>query len=171
MSWDVGGGGIENCSRQLPTNCSENSRRGALSLSLSLSLSHKSGLVSFFDFIVAANGVPLKTLDSTFIDLIKANENIPLPLTIYNYKNQTVRDVSVTPSRTWGGTGLLGVTIRFDSYFNATENLVRVLKVSPGGPAELAGLTPEVDYLLGTAERVRGRTRTRERLSCAESSD
>ena len=31
----------------------------------------KGGLVSFFDFIVAANGIPLKTLDSTFVDLIK----------------------------------------------------------------------------------------------------
>jgi hypothetical protein len=29
------------------------------------------GLVSFFDFIVAANGIPLGTLDSTFVDLIK----------------------------------------------------------------------------------------------------
>jgi hypothetical protein len=29
------------------------------------------GLVSFFDFIVEANGIPLRALDSTFIDLIK----------------------------------------------------------------------------------------------------
>jgi hypothetical protein len=31
----------------------------------------KGGLVSFFDFIVQANGIPLRSLDSTFIDLIK----------------------------------------------------------------------------------------------------
>lgn len=31
----------------------------------------KVGLVSFFDFIVEANGIPLRSLDSTFIDLIK----------------------------------------------------------------------------------------------------
>ena len=29
------------------------------------------GLVSFFDFIVAAKGTPLGTLDDTFVDLIK----------------------------------------------------------------------------------------------------
>lgn len=29
------------------------------------------GLVSFFDFIVAANGVPLRSLDTTFVELIK----------------------------------------------------------------------------------------------------
>jgi hypothetical protein len=31
----------------------------------------KGGLVSFFDFIIAANGVPLRSLDTTFIELIK----------------------------------------------------------------------------------------------------
>ncbi len=31
------------------------------------------GFVSFFDFIVAANGVPLRNMDSTFVDLIKVN--------------------------------------------------------------------------------------------------
>lgn len=29
------------------------------------------GLVSFFDFIIAANGVPLRSLDPTFVELIK----------------------------------------------------------------------------------------------------
>ena len=33
----------------------------------------KGGLVSFFDFIVQANGIPLQCLDSTFIDLIKVS--------------------------------------------------------------------------------------------------
>lgn len=31
------------------------------------------GLVSFFDFIVSAKGIPLATLDSTFVDLIKVS--------------------------------------------------------------------------------------------------
>lgn len=34
----------------------------------------KGGLVSFFDFIVQANGIPLRVLDSTFIDLIKVRK-------------------------------------------------------------------------------------------------
>jgi hypothetical protein len=36
------------------------------------------GLVSFFDFIVEAKGIPLKTLDSTFIELIKVNNKVEL---------------------------------------------------------------------------------------------
>ncbi|CAM9601719.1 unnamed protein product, partial [Choristocarpus tenellus] len=112
------------------------------------------GLVSFFDFIVAANGLPLKTLDNSFIETIKSSVDQPLPLTVFNYKSGTERDVTITPSRTWGGQGMLGVTIRFDSYFNADDNLVRVLAVAPRSPAQIAGLREEEDYLLGTAERV-----------------
>lgn len=31
----------------------------------------KCGFVSFFDFIIAANGIPLRNLDTTFVELIK----------------------------------------------------------------------------------------------------
>eukprot|EP00614_Pseudopedinella_elastica_P015487 CAMPEP_0172582432 /NCGR_PEP_ID=MMETSP1068-20121228/1835_1 /TAXON_ID=35684 /ORGANISM="Pseudopedinella elastica, Strain CCMP716" /LENGTH=306 /DNA_ID=CAMNT_0013375777 /DNA_START=179 /DNA_END=1099 /DNA_ORIENTATION=- len=112
------------------------------------------GLVSFFDFVVAANGEPLKVLDQRFVEMIKSSENKPLPLTIFNIKSETTRDVVITPRRNWGGQGMLGVTIRFDSFWRAEEALVRVLEVQPDSPAELAGLEPEKDYLLGTAEKV-----------------
>ena len=36
-----------------------------------LSPAAKGGLVSFFDFIISANGVPFRSLDTTFIELIK----------------------------------------------------------------------------------------------------
>jgi len=49
---------------------------------------------------------------------------------------------------------MLGVTIRFDSYANADENICHVLDVEPNSPAELAGLQPYKDFLLGTAEKV-----------------
>jgi C-terminal processing protease CtpA/Prc len=38
----------------------------------------KGGLVSFFDFIVSANGVPLRSLDTTFIEIIKVDYSIHL---------------------------------------------------------------------------------------------
>ena len=112
------------------------------------------GLVSFFDFVIAANGCPLKQLDQTFVEMIKDSENKALPLSIYNIKSETTRDVVITPRRNWGGQGMLGVTIRFDSYWRAEEALVRVLSVEPDSPGELAGLEAEKDYLLGTAEKV-----------------
>lgn len=112
------------------------------------------GLVSFFDFVVAANSYPLKVLDQKFVEMIKESEDKPLPLTIYNIKSETTRDVVITPRRNWGGQGMLGVTIRFDTFWRAEESLVRVLEVMPDSPADLAGLEPEKDYLLGTAEKV-----------------
>lgn len=111
------------------------------------------GLVSFFDFIVAANGIPLKTLDTTFISIIKASEDKPLTLTVYNYKNHSVRDVVMVPSRRWPGEGMLGATIRFDTFEDAEEQLIHVLEVEENSPAEIAGLQPGEDYLLGTAEK------------------
>ena len=44
------------------------------------------GLVSFFDFIIAANGVPLRSLDSTFVELIKVNRLIFFTLCVFNVK-------------------------------------------------------------------------------------
>ena len=50
---------------------------------------------------------------------------------------------------------MLGVTIRFDTFKDAEEQMLHVLEVAPNSPAELAGLQPFKDYLLGTAEKVR----------------
>ncbi len=44
--------------------------------------------------------------------------------------------------------------MKFDSYHNAHDNLVRVLAVAQGGPADIAGLTPLTDYILGTTDQV-----------------
>jgi C-terminal processing protease CtpA/Prc len=112
------------------------------------------GLVSFFDFIVAANDVELRSLDTTLIDMIKEHEDRELQLKVYNCKNNSLRDVVLTPSKKWPGEGMLGVTIRFDTYFEADENLCHVLEVEADSPAELAGLQAGSDYLLGTTEKV-----------------
>ena len=69
---------------------------------------------------------------------------------MYNIKSQESRLVTLIPSNAWGGAGLLGVTIRLDSYGGADERLIRVLTVQHNSPAAIAGLLPEKDYLLGT---------------------
>lgn len=72
---------------------------------------------------------------------------------VWNIKSQKERLVKLTPDDTWGGAGLLGVTIRLDNYQGAEERLIRVLAVNPKSPAAVAGLVPEKDYLLGTTTR------------------
>ena len=87
----------------------------------------KASLVSFFDFIIAANGVPILANDRTFIDLITQSKGVPMKLLVYNYKMDAVRECTITPDSGWGGNGLLGITIRFDCYEKASENVVHVL--------------------------------------------
>jgi len=49
---------------------------------------------------------------------------------------------------------MLGVTIRFDSFHECEDHVIHILDVEPDSAAELAGLQPNDDYLLGTAEKV-----------------
>jgi hypothetical protein len=49
------------------------------------------GFVSFFDFVIAANGVRLDEADDTFTELITSHEDKPLTLVIYNIKNEETR--------------------------------------------------------------------------------
>lgn len=75
-------------------------------------------------------------------------------LTVYNSKSHTIRELEVTPSRKWPGEGLLGVIIKFDTFHDAEDNMCHVLDVDINSPAELAGLQPLTDFLLGTTEVV-----------------
>ena len=100
----------------------------------------KGGLVSFFDFILAANGHRLNTLDAAFINIINEFEDRDLTLTVYNFKARNTRTVTLKPTRNWGGgtrDGMLGVTIKFDTYLDAEECLCHVLGVEPDSPAEV----------------------------------
>lgn len=70
-------------------------------------------------------------------------------MTVYSSKTQNVRSVLIEPSETWGGQGLLGISIRFCSFEGANENVWHILEVHPGSPADLAGLRPFTDYIIG----------------------
>lgn len=122
----------------------------------------RAGLVSFFDFLVGVNGQLLFDNgehsdpsgdyfeDLDFIAILKDHVEKEIELLVWNIKNKTQRFITLTPSTNWDGTGLLGVTIRMDDYMTAEEKLLRVVDVKPGSPAAKAGLTPKIDYLLGT---------------------
>jgi GRASP55/65 PDZ-like domain len=72
---------------------------------------------------------------------------------VWNIKSQSARLVKLIPSDTWGGAGLLGVTIRLDNYAGAEDRLIRVLTVEPNSPAAIAGLLADKDFLLGTTHQ------------------
>lgn len=109
----------------------------------------RAGLEPFFDFIVAIGNTRLDTDNDTFRDLLKANIEKPVRMTIYSSKNQNVREIGITPSTTWGGQGLLGISIRFCSFEGANENVWHVLDVQQNSPASQAGLISNTDYIIG----------------------
>jgi len=75
--------------------------------------------------------------------------NKPIEMMVYSSKTQMVRKLEITPSETWGGQGLLGVSIRFCSFQNASENVWRILEIQPNSPSEKAGLISYTDYVIG----------------------
>lgn len=107
------------------------------------------GLEAFFDFIVAIGNTRLDQDNDTLKDLLKANIDKELKMTVYSSKTQAVRQVTIVPSSSWGGQGLLGVSIRFCSFEGANENVWHVLEVHPNSPAEIAGLRAFSDYIIG----------------------
>ncbi|XP_066589834.1 Golgi reassembly-stacking protein 2 isoform X2 [Prorops nasuta] len=109
----------------------------------------KAGLEAFFDFIVSIGNTRLDQDNDTLKELLKAGVDKELTITVYSSKTQSVRHTVITPSMTWGGQGLLGVSIRFCSFEGANENVWHVLEVHPSSPAELAGLRPFTDYIIG----------------------
>jgi hypothetical protein len=109
----------------------------------------KAGLQAFFDFIVAINGTRLDQDNDTLKQILKNGIGKHLPMTIYSSKTQSVRSVNIEPSDSWGGQGLLGVSIRFCSFEGANENVWHILEVIPDSPADLAGLRSFTDYIIG----------------------
>ncbi|CAG0888249.1 unnamed protein product [Cyprideis torosa] len=107
------------------------------------------GLEAFFDFIVAIGNTRLNEDNDTLKELLRTNVDRTIAMTVYNSKTQLVREVSIRPSETWGGQGLLGVSIRFCSFEGANEHVWHVLDVNPGSPADIAGLRPYSDYIIG----------------------
>uniref|UniRef100_A0A1A8FSC6 Golgi reassembly stacking protein 2, 55kDa n=1 Tax=Nothobranchius korthausae TaxID=1143690 RepID=A0A1A8FSC6_9TELE len=111
---------------------------------------NRAGLEPFFDFIISVCDTRLQKRDNdTLKELLKVNVEKPVKMQLYNSKTQTVRETTVTPSHTWGGQGLLGVSIRFCSFEGANQNIWHVLEIEPNSPAALAGLRPFIDYIIG----------------------
>lgn len=127
----------------------------------------RAGLEAFFDFIVAIGSTRLDQDNDTLKELLKTNKEKEIKVTgkkisrkkstlthrlsilVYSSKTQNVRVVDITPSETWGGQGLLGVSIRFCSFEGANENVWHILEVHPSSPAEAAGLRSFSDYIIG----------------------
>ncbi|CEM27830.1 unnamed protein product [Vitrella brassicaformis CCMP3155] len=111
----------------------------------------RAGLEVFFDFITEVDGLQMVPDQTVFFNKIMESEGRQIKLAVYNCRCRNVRDVYVIPSK-WGGQGLLGATVRYDTFENCENQGVRVLDIFPRSPAAAAGLVPYKDWLLGTSD-------------------
>ncbi|XP_038157116.1 Golgi reassembly-stacking protein 2 [Cyprinodon tularosa] len=116
---------------------------------------YHAGLEPFFDFIISVCDTRLNRDNDTLKELLRVNVEKPVKMLLYNSKTQSVREQTITPSNTWGGQGLLGLSIRFCSFERANQNVWHVLEVEPNSPAGLADLRPFVDYIIGADTAMR----------------
>ncbi|KAA0204059.1 hypothetical protein HAZT_HAZT006521, partial [Hyalella azteca] len=107
------------------------------------------GLEAFFDFIVAIGNTRLDQDNDTLKELLNKNLEKSVEMKVYSSKTQRVRSINITPSKLWGGQGLLGVSIRFCSFEGANENVWHILEVEGNSPAAIAGLVAFKDYIIG----------------------
>ncbi|KAI7850202.1 GRASP55/65 PDZ-like domain-containing protein [Circinella umbellata] len=121
---------------------------------------YHAGIDQFFDYIIGINGVRVDNGDSqTLLKILQESEEKPIPLEIYSSKDQSAREVMLTPSRQWckdipGENSLIGCSIRYCSYERAGEHVWHVLEVGPNSPAEMAGIIPHTDYIIGSPHTV-----------------
>lgn len=108
------------------------------------------GLEPYFDYIVSINEIRMDQDNDMLKNVLQKNIDQPVKMIVYNSKSRTTREVMLTPTNTWGGQGLLGVSIRFCSFDGACESVWHILDVHPNSPAALAGLIPHTDYILGS---------------------
>jgi hypothetical protein len=105
------------------------------------------GLTPYVDFIVSANGVPLSR-DQTLNQIISKSLNCKVQLKVFSILSSAFRTLTVTPSNSWGGDGLIGAAVRWEDWQSCDG--LRVLEVKPDSVALKLGLRPNTDYILGT---------------------
>lgn len=86
--------------------------------------------------------IAFKNLDD-FAKYVEVNAETEVKLFVYNFETEKVREVPLTPSKDWGGQGLLGADISF-GYFNKIplrEKDLKKLKEKEGMLGILGKLT------------------------------
>lgn len=110
----------------------------------------EAGLKAYFDFIVAIGNTRFNKEDGSLREILKASVDQKIRMIVYNTSSKNVREVDIVPTTSWGGSGLLGVSIKHSSFDKADERVWHVTEVEPNSPAQQAGLKAMNDYVIGS---------------------
>ncbi|TGZ78608.1 hypothetical protein EX30DRAFT_342990 [Ascodesmis nigricans] len=70
------------------------------------------GLLPYSDYIIGTPEVILRG-ESGLYELVQEYLNRPLRLFVYNHEYDVTRELTITPSRNWGGDGILGCVLGY----------------------------------------------------------
>lgn len=113
--------------------------------------SAQAGLDPYFDYIVSVQDQTVQDETPNVVaQMAKLHQDKPIQLMLYNSRLESYRQVTMIPSHQWGGDGLLGCSIRFCSYEEASSRVWHILDIVPGSPADDSGLIDHRDYIIGT---------------------
>ena len=110
----------------------------------------RAGLKAYFDFIVAIGQTRFEKENGSLREILKASVDQKLKMVVYNTRSKSAREVEIVPTTSWGGSGLLGVSIKHSSFDRADERVWHVVEVDPGSPAYQAGFKAGEDYVIGS---------------------
>jgi len=110
---------------------------------------HRAGLLPFFDFIIAVDGVYIEDDGPFFKDYLRTHNGQTISIDVYNARTKTVRRIRIVPNDRWGGAGLLGCCIMWENIESAYVCSWHVLDIIPGSNAYKAGLQAHRDYIIG----------------------
>ncbi|KAF7555630.1 hypothetical protein G7046_g6496 [Stylonectria norvegica] len=107
------------------------------------------GVEPWFDFIVGINGRPIDNPDpGLFSQEVRNCAGSTVTLGLWNAKGQRTREVHAPVPV---DTASLGLSLQY-SPLSVAANIWHVLDVPANSPADLAGLLPYSDYILGSPE-------------------
>ncbi|TVY80971.1 Uncharacterized protein LSUE1_G002132 [Lachnellula suecica] len=129
----------------------QNSTHGAFGFQVLRNKSPELGIEPWFDFIVGINGRMIDDSDPTlFGQEVRNCAGGTVMLGIWSAKGQKTRTLHIPID---ASQPTLGLALQWTS-LSAVTNIWHILDVPANSPADLAGLLPYSDYILGTPEGV-----------------
>ena len=118
-------------------------------------ISFSPAIVPMLDFIVYPDTDSIKNSQGILHieNVIAANPNKELELTVYNIISQDFRKVRVVTIER-DGKGYLGIKIRPEDYTMAHIKVMHILSCMANGPLANAGVSAKDDYILGTRDEI-----------------
>ncbi|KAK4541979.1 hypothetical protein LTR36_007179 [Oleoguttula mirabilis] len=104
----------------------------------------------WFDFIIGINGRTIDNPDpSLFATEVRNSAGSTISLGVFGTKGQQIREIYVSVPQ--DQTASLGLALQWCP-LNATEDVWHILDVMPNSPADVAGLLPYSDYVIGSPD-------------------